>query len=130
MSLTPGDGVGRISRPERLPGRTIDSTSSLIQKFTDRNGLTDNVVVDILEDHEGNVWIATSGGLDRLRRKNVLERPLPSKTINYSPFLVTDRKGIVWEGSAGSIRTAANDGVSVREGLRLAPPFWFLIGRC
>ena len=125
MSLTPGDGVGRISRPERLPGQTIDSTSSLIQKFTDRNGLTDNVVVDMLEDHEGNVWIATSGGLDRLRRKNVLERPLPSKTINYSPFLVTDRKGIVWEGSAGSIRTAANDGVSVREGLRLAPPFWF-----
>ena len=123
-SLVPGDGVRRISRPEKLPGRTTDSTSTVLQKFTRQDGLTSNAVEDVLEDHEGNIWIATSEGLDRFRRKNVFEGPFPTKTTYFNPFLVTDRKGIIWEGSDGSLLTVANDRASVREGLRLTPPFW------
>ncbi len=74
-----------------------------------------------LEDTEGNVWVATMGGLDRFRKKNVVQGPFPTPATGYDPLLVTDRKGIIWEGSGRSLMTVAGDGVSVREGLHIGP---------
>jgi ligand-binding sensor domain-containing protein/signal transduction histidine kinase len=118
-----GDGVLRIANLEKLTGTTIASTSSLIQRFDHKDGLTDDLVHAVLEDHEGNIWVATEGGLDRFRRKNVVQggsfRPLNAS----APALMADHKGVVWEGAERSLMTVDNDGVSVREGVRISIPF-------
>jgi len=35
--------------------------------FTRADGLSGDVVLSLFEDREGNVWVATTGGLDRFR---------------------------------------------------------------
>ncbi len=126
MSVAEQGGVRRVSKPEQLQGRIVESTSGLIQKFTHQDGLSSDGIRDMLEDREGNIWIATAAGLDRFRRKNVVQGPFPPPTTPYSPLLVTDRDGIIWEGSGRSLLTAASDGVSVREGPQFAQPIGLL----
>jgi ligand-binding sensor domain-containing protein len=117
-----GDGVRRIANLEKLTGTRVASTSSLIQQFDHKDGLTDDRATAVLEDHEGNIWVATAVGLDRFRRKNVVQGPfLPM--MNYAPALMADRKGMVWAGSEKSLVTVDNGGVSVREGVRMSIPF-------
>ena len=107
MSVNDPDGLRRVSNLERLPDARIASASSLVQKFTHKEGLTGDLVRSALQDHEGNVWVATVGGLDRFRRKNVIQGPFPSSHERRTDaVLMTDQKGIVWEGS----RPIADDG--------------------
>ena len=40
--------------------------------FTNSDGLSGDVILSMLEDHEGNVWVASTGGLDRF-----VSSPLP-----------------------------------------------------
>src|SRR5580704_8834914 len=68
MSVAEQGGVRRVSKPEQLQGRIVESTSGLIQKFTHQDGLSSDGIRDMLEDREGNIWIATAAGLDRFRR--------------------------------------------------------------
>lgn len=48
----------------------------------------------MLEDMEGNVWIATQHGLDRFREHRVLRSPLPGAGYKFS--LARDPDGVVW----------------------------------
>ena len=112
----PGRAAPRFEPGTTAKRARIDSTSSLVQKFTHKEGLTGDHVSSALEDSEGNVWVATVGGLDRFRRKNVVQGPFPTPTDRRTdPVLMTDQKGIVWEGSEQSLMTVASDGVSVAE---------------
>jgi signal transduction histidine kinase/ligand-binding sensor domain-containing protein len=38
-----------------------------VERFAEADGLSGDSVVDVLEDREGNVWVATTAGLDRFR---------------------------------------------------------------
>ena len=120
-ALDPHEGLHRVANPARLPNALIDKNSSLIQTFTHKDGLSGDQITSALEDAEGNVWVATGGGLDRFRKKNVVQGPFPTPATGYNPLLMTDRKGIIWEGSQRSLMTVASDGVSVREGLQIGP---------
>ena len=122
MSVPTVGGLRHISNLEQMPNALIDATSSLIQKFTQKDGLTGDYIRKALQDSEGNVWISTAGGLDRFRRKDVVQGPFPTSTTNTAPVLMTDRKGIIWEGSQQSLMTVASDGVSVQKGVQIAPP--------
>ena len=35
--------------------------------FTKVDGLSGNIVAGLFEDHEGNIWVSTTGGIDRFR---------------------------------------------------------------
>ena len=72
-------GVFRISRPEsRENGIAVNENA---QWFSSADGLTSNAVNAMIEDREGNIWIATQTGLDRLSRANVtFERRTSSKS--------------------------------------------------
>lgn len=48
----------------------------------------------ILQDREGNIWIATENGVDRFRRNRLLESGLPGSGVKYS--LATDGSGNMW----------------------------------
>lgn len=94
-----GDGVTRIPFPDRLSAR-VSQSSKEVERFTEAQGLTENVARAILEDREGNIWVGTDGGLDRFRFRNVSWFPFPSGTTHFS--LVAGDNGQVWTGSHGA----------------------------
>jgi signal transduction histidine kinase/ligand-binding sensor domain-containing protein len=69
-----GNGaVGRVGDVHRLSGRETQT---------------------ILEDREGNIWIATENGIDRFRRNRLRQSGLPGAGVKYS--LATDGRGKMW----------------------------------
>jgi signal transduction histidine kinase/ligand-binding sensor domain-containing protein len=76
---TLGDGLRRVLYPDRLPHETIDKSSDQLEIFTAREGLSADFVTAIDQDREGNIWVGTSGGLDRFSRGAVTRAPVPGK---------------------------------------------------
>ena len=56
--------------------------------FTRSDGLSGDVVLSLFEDREGNIWVATTGGLDRFRE-------LPVTTISVKQGLSSDASASV-----------------------------------
>ena len=71
-----------------------------VDHFGSANGLSSDAVNHLFEDQEGNLWVATSKGLDTLRH-------LPVSTFSTSEGVSEDevesvlaaRDGTVWIGS-------------------------------
>lgn len=63
-----GDGLRRVPRPDRISGKSIAQFGPEAEQFTPKDGLSGPIVVAILEDREGNIWCATTKGLDRFRQ--------------------------------------------------------------
>jgi hypothetical protein len=51
--------VVRIPHPERLKDRVISESSDDLQKFNSKDGLSADACSFVLEDREGNIWVAT-----------------------------------------------------------------------
>ena len=51
--------------------------------FTKSDGLSGDIICSLFEDREGNVWVASTGGLDRFRE-------LPVATISVKQGLSSD----------------------------------------
>jgi signal transduction histidine kinase/ligand-binding sensor domain-containing protein len=94
-----GDKLSRVPFPERGRARPISETSPDAERFTKKQGLTDDSTRSILEDREGNIWVGTDGGLDRFRHRNLTWFQLPDGVNNLS--LVAGDDGEVWVGSRG-----------------------------
>ncbi len=62
-----GDGLRRVVDPTQIRGRAIAQFGPEAEQFTQADGLLSDVVVALLEDNEGNIWVATDGGLERFR---------------------------------------------------------------
>ncbi len=65
--------------------------------FTASDGLSGQIVVDLFEDREGNIWVATSGGLDRFHDSAIttytIKQGLSSDFVNS---VLADSNGNVW----------------------------------
>jgi PAS domain S-box-containing protein len=85
-----GDGLRRSPAPELLKGR-IQEFGTEVESFTAKDGLSDDYVRKILQDREGNIWVATNNGLDRFRKTNLVPLILPFKP----------RFGVLAPGDAG-----------------------------
>jgi signal transduction histidine kinase len=93
-----GDGLRRVTVPERSAGR-IAQFSTAIEQFTIADGLTDNYNRAILQDREGNIWIGTNGGLDQFREGRIVPVALP---INPSQSaMAPGDDGDVWVTNVG-----------------------------
>ena len=71
-----------------------------IDYFRSSDGLSSNVVNAIYEDRENNIWVVTSGGLDRFRVPKVLT--LSSReglSSDYAGSVVAANDGTVWIGN-------------------------------
>ena len=73
--------------------------------FSRSDGLSGDIVLSLFEDREGNVWVATTGGLDRFRE-------LPVTTISVKQGLASDASHSVLAAKDGSIWIAAQDGLT------------------
>jgi signal transduction histidine kinase/ligand-binding sensor domain-containing protein len=71
--ITSTDGIFRVPLPGLL-GRTTASRfeGRVFESFTEKNGLSMNRTYPLIEDREGNIWIASDRGLDRFRESNVV----------------------------------------------------------
>src|SRR5271165_5807295 len=73
--------------------------------FSRTDGLSGDVVLSVFEDREGNVWVATTGGLDRFRE-------LPVTTISVKQGLSSDATQSVLAATDGSIWVGAHEGLT------------------
>ncbi|MCW2384681.1 MULTISPECIES: sensor histidine kinase [unclassified Sphingobium] len=80
------DGVFRIDRPTA-------STAQAPAYFRSPDGLSSNEAVALLEDREGNIWVATEMGLDQFRRSNIERIPLLTSGAAEGFMLVADDRG-------------------------------------
>jgi signal transduction histidine kinase/ligand-binding sensor domain-containing protein len=83
-----------------------------LESLTQRDGLSSDVVGDLLEDRQGNLWVATARGLDRLRdslvaRSQVLENLTPGMISLVS----SGKDGGLWVGTinSGAMRIRSGD---------------------
>lgn len=90
-------GVHRFSSVRQYKiGEPLNAVDS--QAFTVKQGLSSNVVSDLLFDKEGNIWIATFSGLDQLRRKVFTTIALPT-TLERQLAIAPADDGSVWIGN-------------------------------
>jgi ligand-binding sensor domain-containing protein len=73
--------------------------------FTAENGLSGNIIAGLFEDHEGNIWVSTAGGLDRFRE-------LPVTTISPKQGLSSDNVNSVIATTDGSTWIATGNGLT------------------
>ena len=73
--------------------------------FTRSDGLSGDVVLSLFEDREGNVWVATTGGLDRFRE-------LPVTNVSVKQGLSSDATYSVLASTDAGVWIAAHDGLT------------------
>jgi len=93
---TLGDGLRRAPYPDRLPHEKIEKSSDRLESFTAKEGLSADFVTSIYQDREGNIWVGTSGGLDRFSRGAVTRAPVPGKFTRTT--MAPGDHGDVWVG--------------------------------
>jgi len=115
---TLGNGIRRVPFPERLPLPKVKGPSAWrfrtpdVQAFTPQDGLTSDYIYCVLEDREGNVWIGSSGGLDRFRQSPVVSvsiepvsipgaPPIPSLHSFTTSALVAGDNRAIWAAGIG-----------------------------
>jgi signal transduction histidine kinase/ligand-binding sensor domain-containing protein len=113
-----GTGIRRVPYPESFRQTQVHGPdawkfqSADLQAFTQEHGLTSDYVTSVLHDREGNIWVGTSGGLDRFRESRVVPVPLqplppgggppiPSPRSFVTSALAADDHGALWASGMG-----------------------------
>ena len=97
-------GVFRVARPAVL---TTAAPAARVETYEAKDGLSSNKTVPILQDREGNIWIGTSAGLDRLRAANVVVEPAVARSSRFGYLQFVDRGGAVYVGDSDTLYRAA-----------------------
>jgi signal transduction histidine kinase len=95
-----GEGLYRVSRPAaaRVPPGQVLAPGT--QVFGYKDGLSGPIVHSILEDGNGNVWVATNKGLDRFRPASVVAlQPSDGAMKLTGTRMLAARNGAVWLGT-------------------------------
>src|SRR5260370_10758906 len=88
-----------------------------VEHFGSADGLSSDFVRKFYEDHEGNLWVLTSRGIDFFHSLRVLTFSRREGLGAEVTSVVTSRDGTVWAGGAESLDAIRQDGVSsVRTG--------------
>jgi PAS domain S-box-containing protein len=100
------DGLHRIPYPDQLmpsqPKRGEKAltrsvkTDGWFQTFTFDQGLSSNVIWDVFQDREGNIWTTTGAGLDRFRNNAFIRAPLQHPTYQGQFTFAAGERGTVW----------------------------------
>jgi len=114
-----GSGNPRVPRSVFLPGTVLrDRDGSVwlgtggegllrfsrgaVERFTLNDGLSGNLVSALLQDHEGDLWVATARGIDRFRDPNVVHlSTLDGLSGDLIDATLGAGDGAVWIGTAG-----------------------------
>ena len=121
------DGVWRTYKVPGLDGATVAINSLLIDRsnalwvgtinqgiyrvfdgkaehFQSTDGLSSDVISNIYEDIEGNIWVATSKGIDRFRDVAIASfSATEGLTTDSVSSVLSARDGTVWVGNEGAL---------------------------
>jgi len=86
----------RIERDVILGSAAQAANGTALESMTQRSGLSGGVVGAVMEDREGNIWVGTSGGLDKFRSARVQRLRLPGDHDAVSLALAAADDGKVW----------------------------------
>jgi signal transduction histidine kinase/ligand-binding sensor domain-containing protein len=81
---TVGRGINRNQYPERANGKNSQEMNATADIFRQRDGLSGDTVMDLLEDREGDIWVATNGGLDRFRQSPLITVKFPPDAVSFT----------------------------------------------
>lgn len=79
---TLGDGLRRARASVLSGDQKSGELGAAIDSFTTKDGLSDDQVIPILEDREGDIWAATNSGLDCFRKGNLVPLNLPVRSLD------------------------------------------------
>ncbi|WP_198283469.1 sensor histidine kinase [Sphingomonas sp. PAMC 26605] len=114
------DGI-RLYGGAALSGSS-DFGSSMHGLFGSVNGLSSNLINHFFEDREGNVWTATTLGLDRFRVVDIVTEPALTKPAKLGDILLSASDGSVFIGTSERIYRAEPGGGPVPFTDRIANP--------
>jgi signal transduction histidine kinase/ligand-binding sensor domain-containing protein len=97
---TVGDGLRRVRNMATLGTTDIAQFSDEVDKFTQKDGLSSDIVTCVFEDREGGIWFGTTAGLDFFRDNKIT----PISAREGLPF---DQELCVAAGQDGSIWAGA-----------------------
>ena len=128
-----GNGIRRVPYPDRLRPPKVRGPSAWrysspgVEEYTPLNGLTSDYIYCVLQDREGNVWIGTSGGLDRFRPSpfvavpvqpisNRGALPIPSLQSFTTSAVISGDQEDVWVAGIGpqALLQIKNDAVAAQ----------------
>jgi signal transduction histidine kinase/ligand-binding sensor domain-containing protein len=108
----------------RIAAAGDETPSGPVDHFGSGDGLTSDFANDISVDHEGNVWVSTSGGLDRFRRQSVTRVPSIPTNGAEGIDIARAKTGDVYVTSAGQLFKIAPHDVPrlIKDGLSSGGP--------
>jgi signal transduction histidine kinase/ligand-binding sensor domain-containing protein len=69
--------------------------------FNETSGLSGLIIRTLMEDREGNIWVATAAGVDRFRHSNVVRLPIVERQRSPSA-IVAEPEGRLWIAVRGT----------------------------
>jgi signal transduction histidine kinase/ligand-binding sensor domain-containing protein/DNA-binding response OmpR family regulator len=92
-------------------GGLVEYANGKFKLFTTKDGLSNNSVLKIYEDHEGNLWIGTGGGVSEYKngRFKVFDTT-NGLSNNHVRSITEDSDGAVWVGTNGGYLNRIKDG--------------------
>ena len=115
-----GDGLRRVPDPSRIRGVAVAQFGPEAEQFTENDGLLSNVIWDLLEDREGNIWVATDRGLERFWEGSLV--PYKTRGGLRPRGVFASRDSSVWI-SAFATKEITRIGPRGRDGVH-EPPCW------
>src|SRR5580698_7262988 len=107
---TTGQGINRIQYPERAHAENGKEMRDTTDIFRQKDGLSGDSIMALLEDREGDVWVATNGGLDRFRQTPLITVKFPAYAIGLT--LSARENGDIWVTSL----MGKNNLITIRDG--------------
>ena len=92
-----GDGLRRIRDRRLIQGQSIERLGPEAEHFTQKEGLLSDIIMALLEDREGNIWVATPRGLERFREGAFA--PIPIHGSVRARFVFARRDSSIWTGA-------------------------------
>jgi signal transduction histidine kinase/ligand-binding sensor domain-containing protein len=92
--------------------------NGVVDHYGPADGLSGHQVADLHEDHEGNLWVTTDGGVDVFRDTPVITYSVREGLSSpYTSAILASRDGSIW--------IAGDNGIDVlRDGRKRYPPGW------
>jgi signal transduction histidine kinase/streptogramin lyase len=103
-------GLERLRTPAPTGATSRATAAAQIDHYRAADGLTSDRTNKLFEDREGNIWVATSLGIDRFRSAAVAVEPLLTKPAAYGDILLGASDGSVYVAQADSVYRVAPGG--------------------